>query len=76
MLNLGTKMPILHKKKHSIQHIQKHTTKADTSIYKGQCTSVGYSPRSAGWSWRLELECCERKILLGWLELELVAGVV
>jgi len=22
---------------------------------------------SAGWSWRLELECCERKILLpGW----------
>ena len=27
---------------------------------------------------RLELECCERKILLGWLELELelVAGVV
>jgi len=32
------------------------------------------SPRSAGW--RLELECCERKILLGWLELELVAGVV
>jgi len=34
------------------------------------------SPHSAGWSWRLELECCERKILLGWLELELVAGVV
>ena len=33
-------------------------------------------PRSEGWSWRLELECCERKILLGWLELELVAGVV
>jgi len=32
--------------------------------------------RSAGWSWRLELEWCERKILLGWLELELVAGVV
>ena len=31
---------------------------------------------SAGWSWRLELEWCERKILLGWLELELVAGVV
>ena len=31
-------------------------------------------PRSAGWSWRLELECCERKILLGWLEL--VVGVV
>jgi len=30
----------------------------------------------AGWSWRLELEWCERKILLGWLELELVAGVV
>ena len=28
----------------------------------------------AGWSWRLELEWCERKILLGWLEL--VAGVV
>jgi len=25
---------------------------------------------------RLELEWCERKILLGWLELELVAGVV
>ena len=25
---------------------------------------------------RLELECCERKILLGWLELELVVGVV
>ena len=24
---------------------------------------------------RLELEWCERKILLGWLELELVAGV-
>ncbi|KAG2661838.1 hypothetical protein PVAP13_1KG111385 [Panicum virgatum] len=35
-----------------------------------------YSLRSAGWSWRLELEWCERKILLGWLELELVAGVV
>jgi len=33
-------------------------------------------PRSAGWSWRLELECCERKILLCWLELELMAGVV
>jgi len=34
--------------------------------------------RSAGWSWRLELERCKRKILLGWLELELelVAGVV
>ena len=32
--------------------------------------------RSAGWSWMLELECCERKILLGWLELELVAEVV
>ena len=25
---------------------------------------------------RLELKWCERKILLGWLELELVAGVV
>jgi len=25
---------------------------------------------------RLELECCERKILLVWLELELVAGMV
>jgi hypothetical protein len=25
---------------------------------------------------RLELERCERKILLGWLELEPVAGVV
>ena len=25
---------------------------------------------------RLELEWCERKIMLGWLELELVAGVV
>jgi len=24
----------------------------------------------------LELEWCERKILLGWLELELVAGVL
>ena len=35
-----------------------------------------YTPRSAGWSWRLELESCEKKILLGWLELELVAGVV
>ena len=34
-----------------------------------------YSPRSAGWSWRLELECCERKILLGWLELEAGAGM-
>ena len=40
------------------------------------------SLRSAGWSWRLELEWCERKILLDWLELELelelelVAGVV
>ena len=34
------------------------------------------SLRSAGWSWRLELEWCERKILLGWLELELVAGVL
>ena len=29
---------------------------------------------STGWNWRLELEWCERKILLGWLELE--AGVV
>jgi len=28
----------------------------------------------AGWSWRLKLEWCERKILLGWLEL--VAGVL
>ena len=28
------------------------------------------------WFGRLELEWCERKILLGWLELELVAGVV
>ena len=37
---------------------------------------IWHSPRSAGWSWRLELKCCERKILLGWLELELVAGVV
>jgi len=35
-----------------------------------------HSLRSAGWSWRLELEWCERKILLSWLELELVAGVV
>ena len=26
--------------------------------------------------WRLELEWCERKILLGWLELEAGAGVV
>jgi len=34
------------------------------------------SPRSAGWSWRLELEWSERKILLSWLELELVAGAV
>ena len=34
------------------------------------------SLRSAGCSWRLELEWCERKILLGWLELELVAGVL
>jgi len=25
---------------------------------------------SAGWSWRLELECCERKTLFGRLELE------
>ena len=25
---------------------------------------------------RLELEWCERKILLGWLELDLMAGVV
>jgi len=26
-----------------------------------------HSPRSAGWSWRLELELCERKtLLLGW----------
>ena len=32
--------------------------------------------RSAGWSWRLELEWCERKILLGWLELEAGVGVV
>jgi len=35
---------------------------------------VGYTlpPCSAGWSWRLELEWCERKILLPgwWLELE------
>ena len=34
------------------------------------------APCSPGWSWRLELEWYERKILLGWLELELVAGVV
>jgi hypothetical protein len=36
----------------------------------------GQSPRSAGWSWRLELELCERKTLLPgwWLEAE--AGVV
>ena len=29
-----------------------------------------------GWSWRLKLEWCEKKILLGWLELELVAKVL
>ena len=34
------------------------------------------SLRLAGWSWRLELEWCERKILLGWLELELMTGVL
>ena len=28
------------------------------------------SLRSAGWSWRLELKWCERKILLDWLEPE------
>jgi len=33
-----------------------------------------YSPCSAGWSWRLELECCERKTLFGRLELEAGAG--
>ena len=33
-----------------------------------------FSLRSAGWSWRLELEWCERKIMLSWLEL--MAGVV
>jgi len=34
------------------------------------------SPRSAGWSWRLELELCERKtLLLGWW-LEAGAGIV
>ena len=31
---------------------------------------------STGWSWRPELEWCERKILLDWLELKLVAVVV
>jgi hypothetical protein len=36
----------------------------------------GHSLRSAGWSWRLELEWCERKIMLDWLELELVAEVM
>jgi len=46
-----------------------------------ECTEawlVKQASRSAGWNWRLELEWCERKILLDWLELELelVAGVV
>jgi len=35
--------------------------------------SVKYSNTAFG---RLELEWCERKILLGWLELEAGAGVV
>jgi len=40
--------------------------------YKG----VSGSLRSAGWSWRLELELCERKtLLLGWW-LEAGAGIV
>ena len=38
--------------------------------------AMTHSPRSAGWSWRLELEWCERKTLLpGWW-LEAGAGVV
>ena len=56
-------------------------TKSFNTFYKHTSTILNLgnnSPRSASWSWRLELESCERKILLGWLELELelVAGVV
>ena len=43
------------------------------------CTRLQSKPsslHSVGWSWRLELKWYERKILLDWLELELVAGVV
>ena len=42
--------------------------------YKAMNLHSKFSLCSAGWSWRLELEWCERKILLGWLEL--VAGVM
>jgi hypothetical protein len=42
----------------------------------GAASGCVYSPCSADWSWRLELEWCERKILLpGWW-LEDGAGVV
>jgi hypothetical protein len=40
------------------------------------CLSVHYIVYLFTAFGRLELEWCERKILLGWLELELVAGVV
>jgi len=39
-------------------------------------TQSVYSPRSAGWSWRLELEWCERKTLLPDWWPEAGAGVV
>ena len=37
-------------------------------------TSRDVTPCSAGWSWRLELEWCERKILLPSWWLEVVVG--
>jgi len=44
------------------------------SQYTSKCSNP--SPCSTGWSWRLELEWCERKILLpGWW-LEASAGVI
>ena len=55
---------------------QKLTTGKGLLICSWRWVKHNIPLRSAGWSWRLELEWCERKILLGWLELELVAGEV
>ena len=43
-----------------------HDTRVRNSEYRA-CEPRRQAPCSAGWSWRLELEWCERKILLpGW----------
>ena len=57
----------------SIAWTDSASTVSDGSIMRA---ATADSLRSAGWSWRLELEWCERKILLGWLEVEPVAGMV